>query len=106
MVVSTGEKGELELEISDDPYDCKRLNVTGIPILITLTKVIKAENNNICLDYNDTFYNPGFQIPSCCGLPGTQVDIKGSPHCESIKTKRLFRTKNLFLYSSKSLGFI
>ncbi len=37
--VSTGEKGERELDISDDPYDCKRLDVAHCPCLVTLNKV-------------------------------------------------------------------
>ena len=38
VTVSTDE-GEAELEISDDPYDCRQLDVTSIPIIVTLTKV-------------------------------------------------------------------
>merc|ERR1711894_19151 len=39
VTVSSGEKGETELEISDDPYDCKRLDVSHVPCLITLSKI-------------------------------------------------------------------
>lgn len=37
--VSSGEKGETELEISDDPYDFKRLDVSNVPCLVTMSKV-------------------------------------------------------------------
>lgn len=31
--------GDMELEISDDPHDCRRLDVTSIPITVTLSKI-------------------------------------------------------------------
>ena len=39
MAVST-EEGEVELEISDDPHDCTRLDVSSIPLTVTMSKVI------------------------------------------------------------------
>ena len=33
------EDGEVELEISDDPFDCSRLDVKNIPLIVTLNKV-------------------------------------------------------------------
>ena len=38
VTVSTDE-GDVELEISDDPHDCRRLDVTSIPITVTMCKV-------------------------------------------------------------------
>ena len=37
--VGSTEKGTAELELSDDPYDCRRLDVTHLPCIITLSKV-------------------------------------------------------------------
>ena len=36
---STSETGEMELDISDDPYDVKRLDVSSAPCIVTLNKV-------------------------------------------------------------------
>lgn len=36
--VSMEEGGE-ELEISDDPHDCRRLDVNSIPVTVTMSKV-------------------------------------------------------------------
>merc|ERR1719300_598988 len=33
------EGGETELEVSDDPYDVKRIDVTAAPTVVTLSKV-------------------------------------------------------------------
>ncbi|XP_031560495.1 exosome complex exonuclease RRP42-like [Actinia tenebrosa] len=38
-VTVTTDGGDVELEISDDPHDCKRLNVDNTPIIITLSKI-------------------------------------------------------------------
>ena len=38
MTVST-DGGDVELEISDDPHDCRRLDVENIPVVVTLSKV-------------------------------------------------------------------
>ena len=38
VTVSTDE-GDLELEISDDPHDCRRLDVASIPVTVTMSKV-------------------------------------------------------------------
>ncbi|XP_064611381.1 exosome complex exonuclease RRP42-like [Liolophura sinensis] len=38
-VTVSEEEGHTELEISDDPYDVKRLNVVSSPVLITLSKI-------------------------------------------------------------------
>ena len=38
VTVSTNE-GDVELEISDDPHDCRKLDVTSIPVTVTLSKV-------------------------------------------------------------------
>ena len=38
MTVSMDE-GEIELEISDDPYDCSRLDIKNVPLIVTLNKV-------------------------------------------------------------------
>ena len=39
LTVTMGEKGEAELELSDDPFDCRRLDVTNVPCVVTLNKV-------------------------------------------------------------------
>ena len=41
--VSIGETGEAEMEISDDPYDFKRLDVSNAPCVVTLNKVTKED---------------------------------------------------------------
>ena len=33
------DEGEIELEISDDPYDCSRLDIKNVPVIVTLNKV-------------------------------------------------------------------
>ena len=33
------EEGDVELEISDDPFDCSRLDIKNIPLIVTLNKV-------------------------------------------------------------------
>ena len=38
VTVSTDE-GDVELEISDDPHDCGRLDISSIPVTVTLSKV-------------------------------------------------------------------
>lgn len=35
------EEGGEELEISDDPHDCRRLDVNSIPVTVTMSKVQK-----------------------------------------------------------------
>lgn len=37
--ISTDEEGGKEIELSDDPYDCMRINVENIPCIVTLCKV-------------------------------------------------------------------
>ena len=34
-----GEEGHTEYELSDDPYDCQRLDVQNVPIIITVSKI-------------------------------------------------------------------
>ena len=50
MAVST-EEGEVELEISDDPHDCTRLDVSSIPLTVTMSKVIDL-NKTSCYGQN------------------------------------------------------
>ncbi|XP_057287470.1 exosome complex component RRP42 isoform X1 [Pezoporus wallicus] len=33
------EEGSKEIELSDDPYDCIRLNVENVPLIVTLSKI-------------------------------------------------------------------
>lgn len=37
--ISEDEEGGKEIELSDDPYDCMRLNVENVPCIVTLCKV-------------------------------------------------------------------
>ncbi|RVE67036.1 hypothetical protein OJAV_G00113430 [Oryzias javanicus] len=37
--VSADEEGGKEVELSDDPFDCVRLNVESVPCIVTLCKV-------------------------------------------------------------------
>lgn len=53
------EEGSREIELSDDPYDCIRLNVENVPCIITLSKVSLEVVNlffsficNFCLDFS------------------------------------------------------
>jgi exosome complex component RRP42 len=39
LKVSINEDETPEIEVSDDPYDCKRLDISGAPCLVTLSKV-------------------------------------------------------------------
>lgn len=38
-VTMTRDEGGIELDVSDDPYDFKRLDVTGAPVIVTVNKV-------------------------------------------------------------------
>lgn len=37
--ISSDDDGSKEIELSDDPYDCMRLNVENVPCIVTLCKV-------------------------------------------------------------------
>uniref|UniRef100_A0A672JXU1 Exosome component 7 n=1 Tax=Sinocyclocheilus grahami TaxID=75366 RepID=A0A672JXU1_SINGR len=37
--LSEDEEGVKEMELSDDPYDCMRLNVENVPCIVTLCKI-------------------------------------------------------------------
>lgn len=37
--LSADEEGGKEIELSDDPYDCVRLDVENVPCIVTLCKV-------------------------------------------------------------------
>ncbi|KAJ0054816.1 hypothetical protein NL108_005325, partial [Boleophthalmus pectinirostris] len=37
--ISSDDEGSKEIELSDDPYDCMRLNVENVPCIVTLCKV-------------------------------------------------------------------
>lgn len=38
--VTEGSEGEpIEIEVSDDPNDCKEIDVSGVPVTVTLSKV-------------------------------------------------------------------
>ena len=37
--MTSSETGEMEMDISDDPYDVKRLDVSKAPVVVTLNKV-------------------------------------------------------------------
>lgn len=39
MHISSDEEGGKEIELSDDPYECMRLNVENVPCIVTLCKV-------------------------------------------------------------------
>ena len=39
MHLSEDEEGGKEIELSDDPYDCVRLDVENVPCIVTLCKV-------------------------------------------------------------------
>lgn len=38
-VTMTKDEGGVELDISDDPFDFKRLDVSGAPVIVTVNKV-------------------------------------------------------------------
>ncbi|XP_005110826.1 exosome complex exonuclease RRP42 [Aplysia californica] len=38
-VTMTKDEGGIELDVSDDPYDFKRLDVTGAPLVVTVNKI-------------------------------------------------------------------
>lgn len=37
--ITSDEEGGKEIELSDDPYECMRLNVENVPCIVTLCKV-------------------------------------------------------------------
>ncbi|XP_013418241.1 exosome complex exonuclease RRP42-like [Lingula anatina] len=39
VTVSEEEGGEMNLELSDDPFDCKRLDISHTPCLVTVSKI-------------------------------------------------------------------
>ena len=39
VLITEGEEGGTEIELSDDPYDCERLSVDNVPCIVTLCKV-------------------------------------------------------------------
>lgn len=39
----TKDEGGIELDVSDDPFDFKRLDVTGAPVIVTVNKVCSNE---------------------------------------------------------------
>ncbi|XP_015180367.1 PREDICTED: exosome complex exonuclease RRP42-like isoform X2 [Polistes dominula] len=39
VTAATFDGGEAELQISDDPFDCIKLNITNYPIIVTLCKI-------------------------------------------------------------------
>ena len=41
------DEGEMELEISDDPFDCSRLDIKNIPLIVTLNKVEERQYFNL-----------------------------------------------------------
>lgn len=40
--MSSDEEGGKEVELSDDPFDCVRLNVESVPCIVTLCKVSRS----------------------------------------------------------------
>lgn len=39
LTLTTNEEGQVEIELSDDPYDCTDINVEKCPVIITCNKV-------------------------------------------------------------------
>ncbi|XP_078608298.1 exosome complex component RRP42-like [Branchiostoma floridae x Branchiostoma japonicum] len=39
VVVTADDEGQQEIELSDDPYDVKRLDVDNVPLIVTLSKI-------------------------------------------------------------------
>ncbi|CAH1270099.1 EXOSC7 [Branchiostoma lanceolatum] len=39
VIVTADDEGQQEIELSDDPYDVKRLDVDNVPLIVTLSKV-------------------------------------------------------------------
>lgn len=37
--ISSDDEGGKEIELSDDPYECMRLNIENVPCIVTLCKV-------------------------------------------------------------------
>ncbi|ELT89253.1 hypothetical protein CAPTEDRAFT_159382 [Capitella teleta] len=50
VTVSVGERGEAEIELSDDPFDCKRVGTDNVPCLVTLNKIGLAHVVDACLE--------------------------------------------------------
>lgn len=50
----TQDEGHIELELSDDPFDVQRLDVTHAPCIVTLSKVrvSSLEFSTICTDFS------------------------------------------------------
>lgn len=39
VTVNQDDGGQMEIEISDDPYDVQRLDVSSVPCIVSLSKV-------------------------------------------------------------------
>ncbi|XP_078689014.1 exosome complex component RRP42-like [Branchiostoma floridae x Branchiostoma belcheri] len=39
VIVTADDEGQQEIELSDDPYDVKRLDVDNVPLIVTLSKI-------------------------------------------------------------------
>lgn len=60
--ISADDEGVKEIELSDDPYDCMRLNVENVPCIVTLCKVSSRSqthyNTNTDVLYIHTAFAP------------------------------------------------
>lgn len=45
--ISADDEGGKEIELSDDPYDCMRLNVENVPCIVTLCKVSSPADTQV-----------------------------------------------------------
>ena len=50
LTIVSNEQETPEIEVSDDPYNCHRIDVSGVPCLVTLSKVRELDVSGVpCL---------------------------------------------------------
>lgn len=71
--ISADDEGVKEIELSDDPYDCMRLNVENVPCIVTLCKVSSRSqthyNTNTDVLYIHSFGSTNSACSSAGGPP-------------------------------------
>lgn len=50
VFISSDDEGGKEIELSDDPYDCVRINVENVPCIVTLCKVSSGSSPDITVE--------------------------------------------------------
>lgn len=51
----------MELEISDDPFDCSRLEIKNMPVIVTLNKVLDTFHCALFCSYRDIYHTNAYR---------------------------------------------